>query len=513
MPRLMRFLNLMALFAMVLTVQLALMPAIAITGTIDASGRVKAFSPDLHSTILRVEKLPDDYVACWPQSAVEVRDYDETPEAGTLRLKAEDYDIWHETWHQPYYGGNVHAYFTDDTYTEVAGYHGMGDSCIWTGTYLGSEALRYWVTGDAQARMNVINMVHVLDGYLRVNGKPGFISRYWGSQDGLNYHGDEWCDDPVNDRCHRIEEGEFAGDYWWGETSRDQYTGWFYGMVLAYDHVDDEPMRDVVRAAVAEVLDELIATNWWIIDEAGEISTKAPQVLPKMQLTWLTIGYHVTGEERFRTELQTRLKNLFRIKLRLSSIAFFNRYAQYYGNNLSHTNWFNLLRLGRVYFSRADYKYLRFMFETTAHTFTRLSHNPWFNAIFMAQGIYDPGQMDDPYADQLVEDLDTFRWPPNYDYHVPARDPATYELDPTSVKLHDLQEQYPILEEIMGGVEYQALEAFPVDLQCPSGFRFQRNPFQFDACGSGDVTQVHSGHDYLAAYWMGAYYGNLTKGQ
>ncbi|MFC1890632.1 hypothetical protein ACFL4G_12840, partial [Thermodesulfobacteriota bacterium] len=374
--------KIMPLLAALLMIHLslALSPVSGHAGTIHAVKESKAGAGlsrgigevKMNPAVAQNTFLPDDYIAPWPQSAVEPRDYDETPEAGPLRLKAEDYDLWHETWHQPYYGGNVHAYFTDDTYTEVEGYHGEGDSCIWTGTYLGSEAMRYWVTGDAQARVNVIAMVDTLDGYLRVNGKPGFISRYRGSQEGINYHGDEWCD--TTGRCHRVEEGEFAGDYWWGETSRDQYTGWFYGMVMAYDHVDDEPMRDVVRAAVTEVLDELIATDWWIIDEAGEATDAAPQVLPKMQLAWLTIGYHITGEERFRVELQTRLKNLFRIKLRLSSIAFFNRYSQYYGNNLSHTNWFNLLRLGRVYFSEADYRYLRFMFETTAHTFTRLSH-------------------------------------------------------------------------------------------------------------------------------------------
>ena len=459
-----------------------------------------------------VNQLPDDYLAPWPQEATAPRDYDESGAPGPLREKAVEYDLWHETWHQPDKGGCIHVYFTDETYTELSGYHGVGDSCIWTGTYLGTQAMRYWVTGDEQSLANVIAKVSTLDGFLHANGTPGFISRYWGSQDDtLFYQGDAWCDDPSQDRCHHVEEGDFAGDFWWGETSRDQYTGWFYGMAMAYDHVDDEGMREIIRADVAEVLDELISTNWKIRDEAGELTDAAPNVLPPMQLSWLTIGYHITGEERFACALKEKLMNDYRPVLRMTNIAFFNRYGQYYGNNLAHTNWFNLLRLGRVYFSEDDFCFLATMFETMVHTFTRLSHNPWFTAVFMGQGAYEPDPFDDPYYAQLVDDLDVFIPPPNYDYHLDARDPATYTLDPVSVLLHDLQERFPVLAEIMGSASVQAKDGFPVDQQCPAGFRFQRNPFRFEACGSGDTKMVHSGHDYLAAYWMASYYKDLLK--
>ena len=460
------------------------------------------------------DDTPDDYIAPWPQSNIMPRDYNETPEAGPLRQKAEEYDLWHETWHQPDKGGNVHVYFADDTYSEVTQYHGAGDSCIWTGTYLGTQTARYWITDDEQARTNMINMVHTLDGYLHVNGRPGFISRYWGSQDDPHYYGgDEWCDNPDNDRCHHIEEGEFAGDFWIGGTSRDQYTGWFYGMTMAYDHLDDEDTLDIIRADVAEVLDELISTHWWIIDANGFPTDAAPNVLPPMRMAWLLDGYHITGEERFKEELQKCLKNSYRPAISLNTISFFNRYSSYFGNNLSHTNWFHLLRLGEVYFSEDDYNFLLKVFENQVHSFTRLSHNPWFTAIFIGAGDYDPDVPDDPYPAQIAEDLDEFIPPPSYDFHLDARDPLTYTLDPISVFLHDLQEQFPFLEEIFGGVEYQALDPFPVSLQCPGGFRFQWNPFRISECGSGNVLKVHSGHEYIAAYWLASYYKALSKDQ
>lgn len=451
------------------------------------------------------------YVAPWPQNPVLPRDYDETGDPGLRRLKAQDYDTWHRTWHQPDHGSCAHCYFEDDTYTTITGYHGIGDSTIWTGTYLASQSMRYYVTDEAEAKQIAIEKVQTLSGHLHVTGRTGFIGRYWGSQDMLEFYGGPgWCEG--YERCHQVDDGPFTGDFWIGETSRDQYTGWFYGMMMAYDLIDDEPTREIIRDDVAEVLDELISNFWWILDEQGLPTDAAPQVLPPMQLSWLTIGYHVTGEERFKTAIQDRLTDAFLLNIRINSIAFFNHYAQYFGNNLAHTNWFGLLRLARVYFSEEKYLALRKIFETQVHTFTRLSHNPWFTAIFMGEGDYTPAGKDD-YQDQLEEDLLTFREPPLAEYHLEARDPGTYTLDPVSVFFHDMQELLPWLAELMGDINYQANEPFTVDLQCPGGFMFQWNPYKTDKCGSDTPTKVHSGHDYLAAYWTASYHKYITKEQ
>jgi len=54
---------------------------------------------------------PDDYLAPWPQDAVETQDYDETSAAGPLRVKAETYDTWNEANAQPFYGGQMNVKF------------------------------------------------------------------------------------------------------------------------------------------------------------------------------------------------------------------------------------------------------------------------------------------------------------------------------------------------------------------------------------------------------------------
>jgi hypothetical protein len=445
----------------------------------------------------------DGYIAAWPQNPVEVRDYDETGAAGSLRLKAQEYDAWHLRWHQPYYGGSVNIRFKDDARTEVEAIDGYGDSTIWTGTYLGSQAFRYYVTGDAQARTNVLRMVNTLSGHLRVTGMTGYISRYWAPQDSLGYYGDEWCS--KSDRCHKVDTGPHAGDFWWGQTSRDQYTGWFFGMALAYDLVDDEGMRSIIREDIGTVVTTLMKNGWLIIAEDGKLSPVAPQILPSMRLNFCMIGYHVTGDETMKKELSQMLLNANRVNIRVSDINFMNRYTQYYGNNLAHTNWYNLLRLGRVYFGEDDYKWLLSEFNNSVHTYTRLSHNPWFNGIYMGEG----GWKDKPdvsYFNQLVHDLLDFNNAPNYEYYLPARDPSTYTLDPVSGMLAKLYDEQPWLEEIMGGVEAQASQAFPVQQQCSAGFMFQKNPFQIQECGAGNPRMVQAGVDYLVAYWLASYH-------
>ncbi len=449
----------------------------------------------------------DGYIASWPQNPVELRDYDDSVTPGSLRLKAQEYDAWHLKWHQPYYGGSVHILFKDDARTEVEAIDGYGDSTIWTGTYLGSQAFRYYVTGDVQAKSNVLRIVNTLSGHLHVTGKTGYISRYWAPQDSLGYHGDDWSNRAS--RCHKVDSGPYTGDFWWGETSRDQYTGWFFGMALAYDLVDDEQMRSIIREDVGTVVTTLMKNGWNIIAEDGKKSPVAPEVLPSMRLSFCTIGYHITGDETMRKELSKMLLNSNRVNIKVSDINYMNRYTQYYGNNLAHTNWYNLLRLGRVYFREDDYNWLLSEFNNSVHTYTRLSHNPWFTGIYMGQGGWK-NNPDVDYFNQLVHDLLDFHDVPNYEYYLPARDPSTYTLDPTSVMLAKIYDEQPWLEEIMGSVEAQAKEAFPVKQQCSAGFQFQKNPFEINECGTYNPRMVHSGVDYLVAYWLASYHKFLT---
>ncbi|MBZ0270835.1 hypothetical protein K8I61_02275 [bacterium] len=453
------------------------------------------------------DDFADDFVADWPQSNIEPDTYNEAPAAGPMREKAIDYDDFHLANHQPWYGSTVGTTsYSDDTHTTITGHGDFGDSSIWSGTYLSGQAFRYHVTGDAQAKTNALKTASSLSRHLHVTGRTGFIARYVAPQDPLIYPSDAWCEG--RDHCHHIETGEYAGDWWEGNTSRDQYTGWFFGMVTAYDLIDDQAMRDQIADDVAEVLDELIAEDWWITDVDGVPTTAGPNVLPSQQLTWSLIGYHITGEERFADVVRHWVEDSRRGFLRLMNISFMNRYAQFYGNNLGHQNMYSLLRLGKVYLSPDDYANILDMFETQTHTFNRLAHNAFFNTIFMSQGDYNPA--DTEYQDQLEEDLGDFRDAPNTVYYV---DPTDLPIDPVSVLLDNLQTQYPFLEELFGSVDPQSIDAHPVLEQCTTDFLWQRSPYRNEPCGSDNPLVTRPGVDYITAYWMASYHKFLTKDQ
>lgn len=454
--------------------------------------------------------LPDDYVAPWPQSNVEADDYDEQVAAGPLRQKAEAYDDWHNAYHQPFYGDSIGVQFSDETYTTIDSYYDWGDSCEFTGVHLGSQAARYHVTKSPAAKANAILVAQALHGNLIVTQTTGFIARYRGRQeDPALYQGDAWCD--ADPSCHHIEEGEFAGDVWWGETSRDMYSGWFFGMALAYDLLDDEDTRAMIRGDVEEVVNTLIDHRWLILKENGLPTNAGPDVLPPFQLSWLTVAYHMTGDERFRQELQKRLLNSYRPILRFETISFFSRYAGYFGNCLSHETWYNLLRLGKVYFSPDDYRFLLQVFDSQVASYTKLTHNTWFTSVQMGQGIYTPGGAPDPYLTQLTGDLADFPPPPLFRTWIPAKDPSTYTIDPVSQFLYDLQQELPWLGELMGYVAPQALEPFPIAGYCCGEFIFQGSPFVIEACGEDNPKKVDAGVDYLIPYWLASYHKFITK--
>ena len=150
------------------------------------------------------------------------------------------------------------------------------------------------------------------------------------------------------------------------------------------------------------------------------------------------------------------------------------------------------------------------MFDTQQHTFMRLAHNAFFTTIHMSQGIYTPSPPDDPYQEQLEQDITDFRPAPNYQY---STTPPPAELDPFSVWLHEFLQSHPLLQQIFGDISPQALYAFPVPYQCSTDFLWQRNPFAL-YCGEQEMPRkVQPGVDYLIAYWMASYHKFLTKDQ
>src|SRR5262249_31224787 len=99
--------------------------------------------------------------------------------------------------------------------------------------------------------------------------------------------------------AHGVYQNAQFGWYWIGGTSRDQYSGVFFGLGVAYDLVDDPQVRAGIAPLTTLLLDFLRGHDWSVTMPDGSISTtfigRADQ-----ELSFLQVGRHVNSA-RFST--------------------------------------------------------------------------------------------------------------------------------------------------------------------------------------------------------------------
>ena len=170
--------------------------------------------------------------------------------------------------HMPFgIGIVVDPVFDSPTGEQIVSYTHCGDAAIWTGHYLAAEAFRYNVTRSEEALDNVKVTVGGIATLLNVTGTD-VLAR---------------CFVPMNspyasaitqeEARHGIYANARAGYYWVGNTSRDQYSGVFFGLATAYDLVDSPDVRLAIAPIVTVLLDFLRNHNWLVTMPNGTVST------------------------------------------------------------------------------------------------------------------------------------------------------------------------------------------------------------------------------------------------
>lgn len=162
------------------------------------------------------------------------------------------------------HGGIGNARYSDPPdYTIVSSNEGIGDSAIWTGSYLAGEAYRLLVTGSRDARENVRRLVETLHLWFNVSGHPGLLARYTAPVDHLPVVHFS-CADPHH-HCDVPYQGQNYN--YIGHISRDQYQGVMLGYALAYQALGeaDEATRALIREDVVELVQTLMQpTAFWV---------------------------------------------------------------------------------------------------------------------------------------------------------------------------------------------------------------------------------------------------------
>ena len=362
------------------------------------------------------------------------------------------------------------AMFAAPDSDQLVTYTRAGDSAIWTGHYLAAEAYRYAVTRSQEDLEVVKRALAGVRSLVDISGN-NVLARALVP-----------IDSPYADDITKEEGGHgvFPGTlgvreyHWIGNTSRDQYSGVFFGLGVAYDMVDDSEVRSGVKDLVTRLLEFLLKHHWVVFMPNGKLSTLFLH-RPDQRLSFLQVGRRVNPSRFSDTYKSERRKHSAFVIL---PIAFevLDDHNSYFKFNLDTINLFNLIRLEESSFFLSWYrrKYMR------AYNVLRRTTDDHGNAHFnmLDRVLKGPNNKRDTETRALLE-----AW-----LGRPPRD-----------QFVDLRDEFPSC-----GQPDRACEAIPVEGRVTTDFLWQHSPFQLFGGGTGIVQEA--GIDFILPYWMARFY-------
>jgi hypothetical protein len=370
--------------------------------------------------------------------------------------------------HMPF-GTILDPMFPSPSSDQITGYTRCGDSAIWTGHYLAAESFRYKVTGSADALANAKKAIAGLQLLIDVTGtnllarcavlfsspfEPGIASEE--SANGVH-----------------ISTTNGQQYMWIGNTSRDEYSGAFFGLGVAYDLIADAQVKSQTSSLITRMLQFLIEHAWTVVMPDGSISTTF-LIRPDQQLTLLQIGRQVNPSKFEMPYKQLTLGTILVIVPIEVDDA--DQNSSYFKFNLDAINFFHLIGLEKSLLVKAIYRasYEQFRGTVANHM------NPHFNMIDRALGKADAKRDSD-----TATFLDQWLTRPKRDVFV------------------DLRSAVPVCGN------NEACNPIPIPQRVTTDFLWQRSPFQLTGGGSGTIESA--GIDYILPYWMARFYHVVTK--
>jgi uncharacterized protein (TIGR03437 family) len=356
---------------------------------------------------------------------------------------------------------------------QLVSYTRCGDSALWTGFYLAAESFRYNVTHSDEALAAAKRALAGIHSLVDVTGN-NVLAR---------------CLIPATSPYAAAIQSEEApngiyrsgpGDFWVGNTSRDQYSGVLFGLGVAYDLIDDPAWRSSIAALTTRLVQFLLDHGWNIVLPSGAITTTFLD-RPDQQLAFLQLARHVNPNQ-FSTAYdiaRATLSSLAIVPVSFDTLSD----SSYFKFNLDTINLYTLIHLESglsedIY--RKAYSVLR--------NHTDGQENAFFNMIDFA--LNGPNATRDAETRLLLN-----QW-----LQRPRRDLAVHN-----------EGKYATC-----GDPAQACQPIPVPDRPATDFLWQRSPYQLSNQGGSNIIEG-AGIDYILPYWMARYYGviaadNLQEG-
>ena len=407
---------------------------------------------------------------------------------GTVLMANTDTDD-NETWLTAYRNGGP------GSPGAVVDYHDGGDSAIWTGHYLASQAFHYAVSPDP-VTLDILG--HTLKGIgtlLDVNGGTGLLARVAAPESSVV--GQKIMTKRVFQTA-QVNGQTYVG--WQGDRgiSRDQYSGVLLGLSVTYELVP--ALRSECAFRIEQILDYLISHDWTVDEDRppfGVHRSGGPTHwtgVGYQKLTFLLIGHRVNpAKYAVAVADNGTLAETAWIGALMGALGT----DHYYKFNLGHIGYFNYFRL------ETDPQRWQDMHRSYAITERYVGHHR--NAHFdLIQTSIDPATssalfpsireatrqlMDMPHrrVGAPVVDLSGVQWVnlPIFAYSNTASGSATV------------------------GSQTQRFPTEPLDvfLRAPTDFQWQRSPFTPATPNGGNAKVERVGVDLVLPYWMGRFQG------
>jgi hypothetical protein len=382
--------------------------------------------------------------------------------ADKLERKAKQADRIIKRRHLPY-GTIFDPRFESTTSKRIIGYTHAGDSAIWTGHYIAAQALRYAVTRSGKSRTQVRRTLVAVERLIDVTGSE-ILARSTAPI------GSEWEAAIREGNPDHLYTGTLAGvdHLWHGNTSRDQYSGIFFGLSLVWEHFPQPSIRDQAAELVTRLLEKLLSSNWTLVMPDGKVSTTFLQ-RPDQQLAFLQIGRQVNPARFAGTyeSYRNRLGTLVSVPISLETT---DPHGSYFKFNLDAINLLHLIRLEDTnFYSNLWTNVWRTLYGTVG---------PHGNAHFAAIDRWIEGPDADRDAAIVQMLLDWLKRP--------RRDVGS-----------DVSGRYPACDD------NRACDPVPVVDRPTTDFLWQRSPFVL--AGGGDGRVEGPALDLTLPYWMARY--------
>ncbi len=330
---------------------------------------------------------------------------------------------------------------------QITGYTRCGDSALWTGAYLATEAFRFKVTQSADALNNVKTALAGLKALTDVTG-DNRLARCMVRADSPFAAGIS-----SEESTHKINQN--PPWIWVGDTSRDQVVGAFFGLGAAYDLVENDGVKKAAGELATRLTGFISRHQWSPNDDLANTFLLRPEELQML----LQVTRHVDPANTVSGPILV-LPVKTGVSVDVQSLG------SYFKFNLDYISFYNLVRLQDEGDNRGAYQIVR--------DYTAAHQNAFFNLVDRALRGADSAR--DAETRLLLD-----QW-----LQRPKRDGFV-----------DVTKTVPVCGS-------RACDPVPVALRTPTDFLWQRDPFQLSGGGSGLVESA--GIDYILPYWMGRYY-------